>query len=108
MLTDIKTRYGNYQVDFLSADTYIHDGSPAITAWSIMEGPIAIITVCLDDKRLEQNQSYVDTNNCPWAPEWIEENRLGKNTGKKARSGYCTYPLYEFDMKRINEERGTR
>ena len=106
MLTDIKTRYGNYKVDFISTDTYIHDGSPAITAWSRAEGPIAIITVCLEDIRLEPNQSYVDTNNCPWAPEWIEENKLGIKTNRTARSGFCTYPLYEFDMERIEEERG--
>jgi hypothetical protein len=105
MLTDIKTRYGNYKVDFLSADTYRADDSPAIRAWSMEDGPIATITVCLDDDRLEPNQSYVDTNNCPWAPEWIEENGLGRNTGKRARSGYCTYPLYEFDMLRIQKER---
>ena len=105
MLTDIKTRYGNYKVDFLSANTYRADDSPAITAWSMEDGPIATITVCLDDSRLEPNQSYVDTNNCPWAPEWIEENGLGRNTGKRARSGYCTYPLYEFDMLRIQKER---
>ena len=78
MLTDIKTRYGNYKVDFLSANTYRADDSPAITAWSMEDGPIATITVCLDDSRLEPNQSYVDTNNCPWAPEWIEKNGLGR------------------------------
>jgi hypothetical protein len=105
MLTDIKTRYGNYKVDFLSANTYRADDSPAITAWSRTEGPIAIITVCLDDSRLEPNQSYVDTNNCPWAPEWIEENKLGTKTNWAARSGFCTYPLYEFDMSRIQKER---
>lgn len=107
MLTDIKTKYGNFKVDFLSTDTYIYDGSPAITAWNYADGPIAHITVCLDDDGLEANQSYVDTNNCPWAPEWITENNLGKDTGKQRRSGYCTYPLYEFDMEKIKKERGT-
>ena len=104
MLTDIKTRYGNYKVNFLTTDRYVADNVLAIMAWGYY-GPIATITVCLDDDRLEPNQSYVDTNNCPWAPEWIEENGLGRNTGKKARSGYCTYPLYEFDMLRIQKER---
>ena len=106
MLTEIKTRWGDYKVDFLSVDTYMADNSPALMAWSRTVGPIATITVCLDDNRLKPNESYVDTNNCPWAPEWIEENGLGRNTGKRARSGYCTYPLYQFDMKRIDEERG--
>ena len=105
MLTDIKTRYGNYKVDFLTADRYVADNVLAIMAWGDYER-IAHITVCLNDNRLKSNQSYVDTNNCPWAPEWIEENKLGIKTNWTARSGFCTYPLYEFDMKRIEEERG--
>jgi hypothetical protein len=105
MLTDIKTRYGNYKVDFLTTDRYVADNAIAIMTWGDYE-PIAHITVCLDDDRLEPNQSYVDTNNCPWVPEWIEENKLGTKTNRTARSGFCTYPLYEFDMKRIEVERG--
>lgn len=105
MLTDIKTMYASYKVDFLSVDTYMADNSLAITAWSRTDGPIAHITVCLDDATLGPNRSYVDTNNCPWAPEWIEENRLGAKTKWTARSGYCTYPMFEFDMERIMEEK---
>jgi hypothetical protein len=105
MLTDIKTMYASYKVDFLSVDTYMADNSLAITAWSRTDGPIAHITVCLDANPMKENQAYVDTNNCPWAPAWIEENKLGTKTNWRGRSGYCTYPLYEFDMERIEEER---
>lgn len=102
-LTDIRTRFTSYKVDFLSTDTYLADGSPRITAWNMEDGPIATITVCLEGKGLAEGQAYVDTNNCPWAPEWIETNGLGTKTNVRARSGYCTYPLYQFDMEQIRE-----
>lgn len=96
-MTPIKTEYNSYTVDFLEVGRYVHDGSMAIRAWSMQDGPIATITVCLDGQKHKPNESFVDTNNCPWAPEWIEENRLGRYAGRKARSGYCEYPLYSFD-----------
>jgi len=99
----VNTRFRSYTVSSIVTERYIADGSPAILLWSIFDGPIARITVCLDDKELHPNESYVDVNNCPWAPEWIEANRFGKPTGKTGQSGYCAYPLFIFDMDRLAE-----
>ena len=62
--------------------------------------PFATLTVNLGEK-LAKNQAYVDTNNCPWAEGFIEKYGLGKETGRIGMSGFCFYPLYEFDMEAI-------
>lgn len=99
----VNTRFGSYTVSSIVTERYIADDSPAILLWSIFDGPIARITVCLDDKELLTNEAYVDTNNCPWAPDWITANGFGKATGKTRQSGYCTYPSFLFDMDRLAE-----
>ena len=45
--------------------------------------------------------AFVDTNNCPWAEDFIAENKLGVPTGIYGQSGFCTYPLYKFDIEKI-------
>ena len=67
--------------------------------------PYATLTVNLDGERLDSsNQAFVDTNNCPWAPEFLEDNGIAKPTGVTAKSGFCTYPLYEFSRDAIYTE----
>lgn len=61
--------------------------------------PYADLTVWLEPT--VGNAAYVDTNNLPFAEEFIEENHLGEPTGLMRWSGYCRYPLYTFDMERI-------
>lgn len=92
---------GSYQIDSINAAKYASDGSLAIDLWSNAEGPIARLTVCLCDKSLKENQAYVDTNNNPMAPMFIEKYGLGKPTGKMKASGFCVYPLYEFDVEKL-------
>lgn len=48
-----------------------------------------------------ENQAAIDTNNHPEAPEFIESNNLGHATGRTIKSGFCEYPVYEFDMNRL-------
>lgn len=63
--------------------------------------PFGNLTVNIQGKTCEKDEAYVDTNNMPNAEQFIKEYRLGKPTGKTAKSGYCTYPLYKFDMEQI-------
>lgn len=49
------------------------------------------------------NIACVDTNNNSNIIEFIKRYKLGKDTGLIAYSGYCTYPLYEFDMDMIDK-----
>lgn len=58
------------------------------------EGPYATLSVNLG--KVKKGQFFVDTNNCPWAPKWLEENAIAKPLDKIARSGFCWYPLYKL------------
>lgn len=97
----LKTDYAVYENVFLQVGKYRADDSIAIMAENRKDGPIATITVCLCDKGLEENESYVDTNNCPWALDFIKENKLGEPTGKWRQSGYCTYPAVKFNTEQL-------
>lgn len=93
--------YGdNYQL-VLTKNAYINNKNLYLGLFALGEGPFSNITVNID--KLPANQAAVDVNNCPWAEDFITENKLGVNTGKTLRSGFCTYPVYEFDMKLIDE-----
>lgn len=45
----------------------------------------------------------IDTNNCPWAMEFIKQHGFGQATGRMVRSGYCTYPVVKLDIEKIGE-----
>ena len=61
-------------------------------------------TITTNIKALPYNQAAIDVNNHPEAIEIIETNGLGVDTGKSVKSGFCTYPIYEFDMDKLPEE----
>ena len=107
-LYTVNTYYETYENVFIVLDKYRFDNSLAISLMSNTLGPIARITVCLQDGLglpyfLDEDEAFVDTNNCPWAEQFIIENRLGKPTGRKAGSGFCLYPSYKFDLKKLAE-----
>lgn len=78
--------YDNLRISFETADTH--------EAYSIITTNI---------KKLPYNQAAIDVNNHPEAPELIESQNLGFNTGKSIRSGFCVYPIYEFYMDKLPE-----
>ena len=43
-----------------------------------------------------KNAAYIDTNNFPWANLFLEKG-FATDTGFTKRSGFCEYPLYQFD-----------
>lgn len=59
--------------------------------------PFARLTVNLNDKNLKPNQAYVDTNNTGNLIDYLEAEGVAKFAGVCKPSGYCLYPLYEFD-----------
>jgi hypothetical protein len=69
----------------------------------------AVITVNLsgspygDGKYQSDTKAYIDTNNCPWAEDFLKENNIAKPLDLYGMSGYCTYPLYEFDLDSVKE-----
>ncbi len=65
--------------------------------------PFADMTVNLPEYRPTADCAFVDTNNLGQAEQLIAEYKLGKPTGRFVQSGYCAYPEYRFDMKKIKE-----
>lgn len=47
--------------------------------------------------------AYVDTNNCPWAEEFITRTGIGIPSGLTRKSGFCEYPLYYFNVDTIDD-----
>ena len=62
--------------------------------------PFTDITVNID--KLESDCAAIDVNNFPQAEKFITENKLAEFTGDHAISGFCVYPIYKFDMERLN------
>lgn len=59
----------------------------------------ATVTVNLPESTFfERNIQFVDENNMPGIGKWLEDNGIATNTGYAAQSGFCTYPLYEFNI----------
>lgn len=87
---------------------YQHDGGLAVMlTCDVEEGHFdekycreelfAIISVCLvDDPILEPDTFWVDTNNCPWAVDFLIDNGIAKLTGHIGYSGYCEYPQVQL------------
>ena len=65
----------------------------------------AVITTNIDDSNIfcDESHAFVDTNNCPWAEEFIKQNKLGEPLDYYGQSGYCLYPLYTFDIEKLPE-----
>ena len=58
-----------------------------------------IATVNLpESERLAVNAQFVDGNNLPGIGRWLEENGIAKPLDIVARSGWCTYMAYEFEV----------
>lgn len=43
-----------------------------------------------------KNAAYIDTNNFPWAETFLKRG-IAVDTGFTKQSGFCEYPLYQFD-----------
>ena len=100
----LRTDFGVYEGVYLKIGRYYGDNSVAIQAWNMMDGAIATLTVCLCDKSLQDGEAYIDTNNCPWAVDFIEREGLGKRTGRIGHSGFCSYPVVKFDVQKVMEK----
>lgn len=98
---DVRTSYSVYKNCMLRVGRYMPDGSLAVEIYNIQDGEIARLTTCLYDPTLPEDMAYVDTNNCPWAVAFLEENGLAEKTGRTKRSGYCVYPAMRFNREKI-------
>ena len=101
---DVKTMWTEYPGCVLIQDSYANNGHIALSIFSPSEGPIADLTVNIREvSEFPKYCSCVDTNDFPEAEAVISQLRIGKPTGLFMNSGFCSYPLYVFDLKALKE-----
>ena len=104
-------KYGDTYEIQLRKSEYMNNGTLALIMvyydeeyeeWEVWSD----LTVNIDDSEImaSETKAFVDTNNngndiIPW----LEENGLGHSTGLVGFSGWCTYPLFEFDKEALKE-----
>ena len=93
-----------YHLTALTSDRYQADNTLYLELWTDEE-PYATLTTCLGLKKSKENESlaFLDTNNFPQGPAIVKELGIGEPTGLYKSSGYCTYPLYKFDLQKVAE-----
>ena len=102
MLFTVKTRWTEDSNCILELNRYADNGHIAVSIFSLTDGPFANVTVNLPETRqFPYNYGFVDTNNFPEVEDLIYELGIGKVTQYRACSGFCIYPLYEFDEDEI-------
>lgn len=89
----VKGFFGNDVTVTMTKQKY-DNGNLRIQLWCD-DGPFATLTT-YSEKKLPEGHAYVDTNNCPWAEQFIKKYNLGVHQGKFKMSGYCCYPMYKF------------
>ena len=102
--------YGNKVKVHLVFATY-YNKNLAIRIWTDEGEPWASLTVNLCDGKsseplintLGEEYAFVDVNNFPEAIDFINRYKLAEFAGVTKRSGYVDYPLYKFDLNRLEE-----
>lgn len=102
----LSTEFGNFEI-ILTEERYSFDDSLAVEAYEVEGDQVtdlfATLTVCLPGGSFRRPKpgpgepAFLDTNNNGYAERFLRENKLAKKTGVARSSGYCTYPLYEWD-----------
>lgn len=94
------TDFGVYNVYPIKA-TY-SNGRTAILLVTFTGEELARLTVNIPNHEVyEQDNSFIDTNNVPWAEEFLLTNNLAVDLYLWAPSGFHTYPLYKFNLNKF-------
>ena len=64
--------------------------------------PYAILTKSFGEFIGLKNSAYIDTNNCYFAQQLLAQG-MAKDTGFYKESGFCTYPLWQFEEEFLRE-----
>ena len=107
-----KGYFEEYEVDKVEVGSYAK-GLPIYIQLYGKEEPLATVTVNLGDSAgngavLMPFVGFVDTNNNPGIMQFLNENGFGepfKRFGAPVTvySGYCEYPVYEFNRQKLAE-----
>lgn len=91
----IKDFFGNIIDVTGTINTYARNKATAIQLWC-EDGPYATLTVNIPKVKLGADEFIVDTNNCPWAHEFLMREWIALPTKRWEESGFCVYPVYKF------------
>lgn len=61
------------------------------------------ITVNLSNYSQSEDTAFVDTNNCSYVEKFLKRHKIAKPVGIHGQSGFCSYPLYKFDLSKLEE-----
>lgn len=64
--------------------------------------PYCSLTVSFGEFIGMKNCAYIDTNNCDFANQLLEQG-IAKNTGFTKHSGWCVHPLWVFEEETLKE-----
>lgn len=97
--------YGELYEVALVAEKYSSNGTLAVEMMCIDGCPFARLTVNIEASNFSagEDAQFIDTNNCPWAEEFLQKNGIASPTGIYGRSGFCSYPLYKFNMEKLEQ-----
>lgn len=99
------TIWGETEELIIYRASYAIDGTLAVVAVETNGEPFATLTVKLCDTRESDTKAFLDTNNCPWVEQLLPHYDIAKDTGDFAVSGFCVYPLWEFDLSKLEERK---
>lgn len=99
------TNYGKTYNVYPEIGYYSHGNTLAVSLIADNEEPYCNLTVNIPDSIVwaSDTDAFVDTNNCPWAEQFITENGLGSPLGYVGHSGFCSYPLYHFNLDELQK-----
>lgn len=67
--------------------------------------PYSMLTTSFGEFISMKNAAYIDTNNCPFAEQLLDQG-IAQATGLTKSSGYCQYPLWIFNEDFLKEHGG--
>lgn len=90
---------------YLKVSNYANNGNMAVMLMvaeeALQDALYGVATVNLHP--VDDDYGFLDYNNMPLITGIFERLGIAKPTGIKAQSGYCSYPLYRFDMNVLRE-----
>lgn len=96
--------HGQYEELSLVRQVYLHPRTLCVQAYDKDGLPYATLTKNLVSKYQSASAAFVDTNNYPWAEQFLVLNRIAiRVNGITQTCGFCSYPLYYFDLTKLNK-----
>ncbi len=97
--------YGNEYAVSVVVNSYVNNGNLFVGLVSTDEEgdiePFGDVTVNISD--LPPYHAALDTNNMSGIESFVEREGLAQPSGECLRSGYCQYPVYEFDREALQK-----